>query len=167
MFSSAWSNKRLAIGRLKNTCPAKYLAGRRAKRSTPDRAIGERCQPALTTIDAKNAENSNRTGRIKVIAHRRNSASRPGKACDRVRGRGISRVRQRAAPRKRLPEGEAHHMPQVAVLPDSTQLPCGAFHHRARNAASATLPPAWRRLHLELTSRELTAEARCHSLIHA
>ncbi len=72
-------NKRLAIGRLKNTCASKIPCGRRAKRSTPDRAIGRAMPASLATIDAKNAENSNQHREDQVIAHRRNSASRPGK----------------------------------------------------------------------------------------
>lgn len=81
--------------------------------------LAERCQPALATIDAKNAENSNQhredQGHGTQTQQRQPSWKAPAVEGAGKEYRGHDREQRRE---KRLPEGEAHHMPQVAVLPD-------------------------------------------------
>lgn len=83
----------------------------------------------------------------------------PESACDRVRGRGISRVRQRAAQRET--PARRRSAPHAT---DSCPARLPPSHPAARSTTgretppAQPLPPAWWRLHLELTSRELTAD---------
>ena len=83
----------------------------------------------------------------------------PESACDRGRGRGISRVRQRVAPRETpARRRSAPHATGScpARLPPS--YPAARSTTGRETPRAQPLPPAWRRLHLELTSRELTAD---------
>ncbi len=49
-------------------------------------------------------------------------------------------------------------MPQIAVLPDCHPVILRRVPQQGRTPPAQPLPPAWWRLHLELTSRELTAD---------
>lgn len=83
----------------------------------------------------------------------------PESACDRGRGRGISRVRQIVAPRETpARRRSAPHATGScpARLPPS--YPAARSTTGRETPRAQPLPPAWRRLHLELTSRELTAD---------
>lgn len=81
--------------------------------------LAECCQPATATIDAKNAENSDQhredQGHCTQTQQRQPTRKAPAieRAGEEYRGYDREQCRE-----KRLPEGEAHHMPQIAVLPD-------------------------------------------------